>query len=114
MLVALQLFLLDLQRLLEFEEGVLIVAADLAKQVLLLGLSVLEIPDALVGVFLEQLKLFKHLLVALVEGGCPVSHSLVNKLNLCLKSGDRKQGRSGGHFCRELGKGLGSSICSHG
>lgn len=75
MLVAVQLLLLDLKRLLEFKEGVLIVAADLAKQVFLLGLPVLEIPDALTGVLLEELELFKHLLVALVEGGTPVSHS---------------------------------------
>ena len=71
-------------------------AADLAKQIFLLGLPVLEIPDAFTGVLLEELELFKHLLVALVEGGTPISHSLVNKLNLCLKSEeDRKQGRSG-------------------
>lgn len=57
-------------------------AADLSQQVLLLGLAVLEIPDALAGVFLEKLELFKHFLVGLVEGGSPVSHSLVNKLNL--------------------------------
>lgn len=83
-------------------------AADLAKQVLLLGLPVLEIPDALIGVFLEQLKLFKHLLVALVEGGSPVSHSLVNKLNLCLKSEeDRKQGRSGWSFLERTWKRVG-------
>ena len=78
MLVTLQLLLLDFEGLLKLEKGVLIMAANLSKQVFLLGLAVLEVPDAFAWVFLEELELFKHFLVGLVEGGSPVSHSLVN------------------------------------
>ena len=67
MAVIVELRLLAIEQLLILEEGLLIMAADFPQQVLLFGLLVLQVPQPLAHVFLEDLELVDQLLVVSVE-----------------------------------------------
>ena len=67
MAIIVELRLLAIEQLLVLEEGLLVMAADLPQQVLLFGLLVLQVPQPLAYVFLEDLELVDQLLVVSVE-----------------------------------------------
>lgn len=63
MSVILKLMLFVPIDILEFKVGVLVMTADFAQQILLLGLLVLEISESLVDAFLKHVELIYQLLV---------------------------------------------------
>jgi hypothetical protein len=67
-------FLFTLQALPDLAEGVLVVAGDLLEQILLLGLFVLQVPDAFILVLLQEFELLNHFLVGPVKRGGAGAH----------------------------------------